>query len=101
MCGDQKGPYCVSIAQRTGTKQDEIKSNFLMNKENMNSCSSKPAEQKIASGLMLLLGFLSFFFTLLFFLFSFFNKTKQITKQKTKRKKKKKQTNKAKTLSTG
>lgn len=58
-----------------------------MNKENTNSCSSKPAEQKIAPGLMLLLCFLSFFFYIA--VFSFFNKTKQITKQKTKRKKKK------------
>lgn len=74
MCGDQKGPYCVSIAQRTGTKQDEIKSSFLMNKENMNSCSSKPAEQKIASGLMLLLGFLSFFLRCCFFFFLFLTK---------------------------
>lgn len=56
-----------------------------MNKENINSCSLKPAEQKICIGSNVVVGFSFFYFTLLFF---FFNKTKQITKQKTKRKKK-------------
>lgn len=75
-----------------------------MNKEincfsNMNGFSLKQAEQRIASGLMLLLGFLSLS-TLQFFLF-FFNKTKQIINQtKNRKKKEKKISNKAKTFST-